>query len=206
MKWFDFSAEDGALGQVEHEYDPKSFYQRAGRFFIGVAPVVLGALVLALASRFLLGVHAPASPPAERAHAAAPLADVTRTFLAQLGASAHAVARLAAAMHADRWRTWAFLYVACVAGTAMRLSASDVRAAGAGLWTLGCLLLATNALTLWIGAFATTAALRVASALALCDAALLAAVALQLAAGGAALALAWGIAYFRARDAALAGG
>ena len=204
VKWFDFAAEDGALGQVDHEFAPTSFYQRVGRFFIGIAPIVLAALVIAAAARFLLGVQGP--PARTVAHGSAELTTVTRTFATQLGASVHAVGRLAMALHADRWRTWIFLYLAYVGGSAMRLSGSDLRSAGAGMWTLGCLLLLANALTLWAGTFATTLALRVTSALALCDAALLAAIALQLLVGAVSLAITHAAAYFRARDAALARG
>jgi hypothetical protein len=72
--------------------------------------------------------------------------------------------------------------------------------------TIVSLLLLFNALTLWAGAFATTAALHAARALALCDTALVAAIALQAVAGLGALALMRGAAWFRARDAALARG
>jgi hypothetical protein len=206
VKWFDFGAEDGALGQVDHQWDPKSFYQRVGRFFIGVAPVLLGVLVLALAARFLLGVYPSEARPVAHVVGPAPLAAAGRSLAAQLAASLHDVGRLVYALDLFRWRTWAFLYVAYIASTAMRLSASDLRSAGAGMVTIVSLLLLFNALTLWAGAFATTAALHAARALALCDTALVAALALQAAAGVGALALMRGAAWFRARDAALARG
>ena len=56
VKWFDPSATDGALGSVEHSYDPSSAYQRVGTIVIGLAPLLAGAAVLLLAARLLLGV------------------------------------------------------------------------------------------------------------------------------------------------------
>jgi len=56
VKWFDPSAVDGALGSVEHSYDPSSAYQRVGTIVIGLAPLLAGAAVLLIAAKTLLGV------------------------------------------------------------------------------------------------------------------------------------------------------
>jgi len=56
VKWFDPQATDGALGSVEHSYDPSSAYQRVGTIVIGLAPLLAGAGVLLIAARLLLGV------------------------------------------------------------------------------------------------------------------------------------------------------
>jgi hypothetical protein len=200
VKWFDFDAEDGTLGKVEHDYDPTSLYQRVGRLFIGVGPVLLGALVLGVAARLLLGVSASSRH--------APAADAVATMReleTQLRAAAYAVGHLASALRPGRWQSWVFLYVAWVAGSAMRLSASDVRSFAAGAWTLVWLLLLANALTLWAGTLGLTLAVHAARAMALCDAALLSALALQAAAGAIALAATHALRLARTRDGALAG-
>lgn len=46
--------EDGTLGYVNHSYNPNSFYQRIGNFFIGTGPIWFGIAVLCLISWLLL--------------------------------------------------------------------------------------------------------------------------------------------------------
>ena len=50
-----FSPEDdGTLGYVNHSYNPNSFYQRIGNFFIGTGPIWFGIVVLCFVSWMLL--------------------------------------------------------------------------------------------------------------------------------------------------------
>ena len=46
--------EDGTLGYVNHSYNPNSFYQRIGNFFIGTGPIWFGIVVLCFVSWMLL--------------------------------------------------------------------------------------------------------------------------------------------------------
>ena len=119
--WFDPRSAGGALGHVRHRWDQRSVYQRAGNFFIGLAPLLLGVAVLALGARLLFG-----------AAAAAP-----------------SVADAAALVRPGDWRFWAFLYLTLCVGGAMRLSVSDLRGAGAGLVVLAALVFVVNLCTLW---------------------------------------------------------
>jgi len=206
VKWFDFAAEGGTLGQVEHDYDPSSFYQRAGRFFIGVGPILLGGLVLLLAARTLLGPLASAGRPAVEGSDAATLEATLGALVAQLGAAARGAGRIGASIDASGWRGLAFLYVAYVCGGAMRLSSSDVRSFAAGGWTMLCLLCLANAVTLWASTAGPGVAVRVAAAMTLCNAALIAAVVLQLIVGVIALSLGLSMSAVRGRDAVTANG
>lgn len=69
VKWFDPSATDGALGSVEHSYNPASAVQRVGTIVIGLSPLLAGAAVLLLTARLLLGI--PLVPLADLTQVAA---------------------------------------------------------------------------------------------------------------------------------------
>ena len=47
--------DDGTLGYVSHSYNPKNIYQKAGNFFIGIAPITIISLVLYI----LIGILLP---------------------------------------------------------------------------------------------------------------------------------------------------
>lgn len=113
VKWFDAQATDGALGSVEHSYDPASAYQRVGTIVIGLAPLMVGAAVILWSAQRLLGLTPPDtwSMPAWNMRAwhihDAPL-----------------------------WRWVLFAYVSISVGGSMHLSASDVRGTWRGVVTL----------------------------------------------------------------------
>lgn len=54
IKLFQVDDENGVLGYVRHGYNPKNVYQRVGNYFISVAPIVCGTMVLYLLIKWLL--------------------------------------------------------------------------------------------------------------------------------------------------------
>ena len=54
IKLFTLKIKSNELGHVRHSYNKNSYYQRAGNFFIGIAPIVFGTAIIILLFRLLL--------------------------------------------------------------------------------------------------------------------------------------------------------
>jgi hypothetical protein len=153
IKLFDFAPRDGARGHVSHTFNPANPWQQAGNFFIGIAPLLFGTLVIVAAARWLLGAEA-------FAHMAEPLpqSGALRSGGDWLALARHvaggAGAALAALLEPQRfldWRAWVFLYLTFAVGSSISLSESDLKGALAGFGTLVFLVLVANLATLWSG-------------------------------------------------------
>lgn len=56
VKFFQINDEDGVLGYVSHSWNPKNIYQQIGNYFIGIAPIVVGTLIIFLGMKQFLPV------------------------------------------------------------------------------------------------------------------------------------------------------
>ncbi|KEK22213.1 hypothetical protein [Bacillus gaemokensis] len=54
IQLFPTNTNNGYLGYVKHQYNPKSIYQRIGNFFIGIAPIFSGMIVLILSMYYFV--------------------------------------------------------------------------------------------------------------------------------------------------------
>jgi len=133
----------GQLGSVQHAWDKRSLYQQAGRFFIGVAPLAGGALVLLLLTR-LLG---PRLPPATDV----PDGDLLAAARAAADHAGQLLGALARPGFAGRGLTWLYLYLCLCVGAHMAPSSTDLRGSLPGLLMLLALLLAGNLLVAALG-------------------------------------------------------
>lgn len=133
---FDPDPRTGTLGYVQHAYRRRSLYQLGGSFFIGIAPLVGGALVLTGALWLLVPSALPALHAPPRADLGAQLAHTA----ALAGATLRGIFTLA---HLGSWAFWAFLLIALCVGSHLSPSRPDLQGAWPGL------LLGLGALFLW---------------------------------------------------------
>lgn len=54
VKFFSIKVKRNELGHVSHSYNKRSLYQRVGNFFIGIAPILFGTLIIILLFKVLL--------------------------------------------------------------------------------------------------------------------------------------------------------
>ena len=54
IKFFQINSEDGTLGYVIHSSNPRNLYHRIGQYFIGVAPIFFGSVILYVAMIYFL--------------------------------------------------------------------------------------------------------------------------------------------------------
>lgn len=132
MKWFDPAGRGGAHGAVEHEFNPSNPYHRAGQLFIGLAPALIGPLVVVALFAFLVA----ASPEATLQTLLAPTSWVDG---ARLG--------LNAVLEPAVWsstRFWLFAYLAACVCSQIELSSADLGQARSGAIVIAILALVLN--------------------------------------------------------------
>ncbi len=155
MRLYSPNSGDGTLGYVNHAYNPNSTYQRIGNFFIGVGPIIFGAVVLYALLYYLVpskddvfgGIHAQSQT----------LVDGVRgEYSTALGAIwATTRQTLAFLFNMDNfsdYRFWIFLYLAICVASHMELSPPDIKGATGGLISLVIFFLLFNLLVLGLEA------------------------------------------------------
>lgn len=165
VRFFKPDKSSGSLGYVKHSWDKKSSYQVAGNFFIGIAPIPVGAALIYLAGVLLVG-QGVIEPVGSFGQAVASPEPLQALESIATGVADHARAlleRLFSSQSIGRWQLWVFLYLAFAMGSSMRLSAEDLKGARLGALILIVALLVFNGLTYWIGDFGEKAARSVSS-------------------------------------------
>ncbi|BBO00127.1 hypothetical protein [Sporolactobacillus terrae] len=155
---------DGTMGYVRHAYQPSSLYQRIGNFFIGVAPLIGGSLLIACIAAWLVPTGSVLH--LERSHMLRLFSFFDLPTWVGLGqAVAENFRNLFSAANFSRPSYWLFLYAALCIASRMSLSTEDIRGAGSGAGALFCLLVVANGLSVlldpalhtqimyWIGRF-----------------------------------------------------
>lgn len=155
MKLYQPNSEDGTLGYVNHAYNPNSTYQKIGNFFIGVGPIIFGAMVLYGALYFLVPnmkeVFASIQSQSqtlvrgvqgEYTSALAALWSTTQTTLSSLFK----------VQNISNYKFWIFLYISICVSSHMQLSPPDIKGAKGGLITIVLFFLVLNLIILGLEA------------------------------------------------------
>ncbi len=147
MRLFENDPDTGTAGYVNHSYNPKNPYQVAGNFFIGLAPVFIGATLIYAASVMLLDFPLPDFKAGEGAVDGARLFSqmlkILRVSLKDM------LDKLFLMKNLKDWRFYLFLYLAFSVGSGVTLSSEDIKGAAKGLACILVLLLLFNMATYW---------------------------------------------------------
>jgi len=144
---FDPDPRTGTLGYVQHAYQRRSLYQLAGNFFIGVAPLLAGSLVLLGGLALLLpGAQPPLSTEPAPVGFGPQLSHV-------VGLAGLTLGRMVTLSNLTSWQLWLFLALALCVGAHLSPSCPDLTGALPGLALLLGLLFGLNvvnrAASLW---------------------------------------------------------
>ncbi len=125
IKLFQMNSDDGVLGYVNHTYNPKNVYQKTGNFFIGIAPVFVGFLLLSLLFYAFL--------PSAFASCVDGISSVSVSD--GIGGLFSALADLFGVLIdcLDTWQWWVFLFVGSFIALHMTLSKADWQGALSGI-------------------------------------------------------------------------
>ncbi len=125
IKLFQINSDDGTLGYVNHSYNPKNIYQKAGNFFIGIAPIIVISALLYLFAYLIMPTT---------------LSDMTmlaQSISLDRGAEDffHTVYLIIYTFFtaAASWQWWVFVIVGMFFALHMVLSKADIKGALSGL-------------------------------------------------------------------------
>ena len=144
MQLYDPSAEDGTLGYVSHTYRKRNVYHQIGNFFIGVAPVLLGGIVIIL----LLALFLPDAFDAISSEIDSLCASDIASFpvLEFFSFVGTAIAAIFSGESLAVWQGWVFIILALTISTHMEMSGADIKSGLRGLAFLLVVMLAANGL------------------------------------------------------------
>lgn len=147
IKLFDPNPREGTIGYVVHSYNKNNLWQRIGNFFIGVGPVVFGALVLWLLMFFLLPEMKSLLKAIEK-HAAIintlELSNWQVALHSLLESAKLTLNALGNPENFSRWQFWVFVYLSMSIASHMELSLPDLKSALAGFLNLVLLFFLVN--------------------------------------------------------------
>jgi hypothetical protein len=130
---------DGTLGKVQSVWDKKSFFQRAGQFFIGIGPIILGTALISCCTAWLL--------PEVWQKLTLQHFETWRDLAPGIFILAGRMFRtLFCAALWCKWQTWLWLVITLMIGTTVTLSKEDLKGVFWGIVFVPLILFVLNLL------------------------------------------------------------
>ncbi len=148
MKLYNPSPDDGTLGYVSHSYNPSSRYQKIGNFFIGIGPILFGALVLYALLYFLMpaltGLFSHIEQQSTSLTSNMRSGGWANLWNAFYASAVGILGGIFSVENLSNWRFWVFLYLSFCIASHMELSPPDIKGARGGLITFVLTILVLN--------------------------------------------------------------
>lgn len=164
IKLFSPKANNGSLGYVVHSYDKRNWYAQAGNFFIGVAPIVMGSLII----YFLLSIILPSikeqifyfeesnnlfllgDSDGIKNILVSSLSSIVKLFTSTLENIKAILLALVSDGSVKTVQFWIFIFISISIASHIELSPADILHALKGMVYILCLLLILNAIMYFI--------------------------------------------------------
>ena len=155
VKLFAPNLEDSELGRVRYAFSWLNPYQVIGSFFVGIGPIILGALVLYYSTQLLLGPEVVEPMSLVTINSSAFNSAETSNALVSgiLNSTVLVLRSIFAHENLTNWRFYIFLYITFCVGSSITLSMADVKTTFIGFITFVIPLFMFNLATIWIGYF-----------------------------------------------------
>lgn len=142
MQLYNPASEDGTLGYVSHTYRRRNVYHQIGNFFIGVAPVLLGGLlIILLLSLFLPDAYDTIASEIDTLSAADPGSFPIVEFFSFVGTS---ISVIFSGDSLSSWQGWIFIILALTISMCVEMSGADIKSGLRGLAFLLAVMLLVN--------------------------------------------------------------
>jgi hypothetical protein len=146
------NSQDGTLGYVKHSFNPKSFYQRIGCFFIGTGPILFGSFVLYLLLYFCLPdyrqIYGIISNTGLNGSG---VFNLVKSAGSMLTIGLHLLVNVFSPENFGKPSFWLFIYLAFCISSHMQLSPPDLKSMWSGIFTILLIFLLVNFLTMLLG-------------------------------------------------------
>jgi hypothetical protein len=154
IKLFDAKGKGGSMGYVEHSYNKRNIYQNIGNIFIGIGPVLMGALMLFLITYLLFGIslnsYTGFNSSLQSFTSVNGFFDFTKDAYLSI---VNFMKIVLFSTQSNWWKITLLVYCLYAIGSSITLSPSDIKGAWQGFAFFLLVLIVFNLATLWMGNF-----------------------------------------------------